>query len=77
MPDGSPYAASDPHLLAWVHVAEVDSFLRAYQRLRRARRSTRPAATEYVAQIGEVARRSPDPARATTGRRLRSVITNR
>jgi uncharacterized protein (DUF2236 family) len=31
-PDGSPYAANDPHLLNWVHVAEVDSFLSAYQR---------------------------------------------
>jgi uncharacterized protein (DUF2236 family) len=30
-PDGRPYAASDPHLLAWVHVAEVDSFLRAHR----------------------------------------------
>jgi uncharacterized protein (DUF2236 family) len=30
-PDGRSYAASDPHLLGWVHVAEVDSFLRAYQ----------------------------------------------
>jgi uncharacterized protein (DUF2236 family) len=31
-PDGRPYAASDPHLLKWVHVVEVDSFLRAHQR---------------------------------------------
>ena len=31
-PDGRPYAASDPHLLCWVHVAEVDSFLRAHDR---------------------------------------------
>ncbi|MBA3525007.1 MAG: DUF2236 domain-containing protein, partial [Geodermatophilaceae bacterium] len=31
-PDGRPYAASDPHLLRWVHVAEVDSFLTAYLR---------------------------------------------
>lgn len=31
-PDGRPYSANDPHLLAWVHHAEVDSFLRAYQR---------------------------------------------
>ncbi len=30
MPDGTPYAADDPHLLRWVHVAEVDSFLRAH-----------------------------------------------
>jgi uncharacterized protein (DUF2236 family) len=31
-PDGRPYAASDPHLLTWVHVAEADSFLRAHTR---------------------------------------------
>ncbi len=31
-PDGRPYAATDPHLLGWVHVAEIDSFLRAHQR---------------------------------------------
>lgn len=31
-PDGRAYAASDPHLLRWVHVAEVDSFLRAHDR---------------------------------------------
>ncbi|MFE2164012.1 oxygenase MpaB family protein [Streptomyces sp. NPDC059447] len=30
-PDGEPYRADDPHLLEWVHIAEVDSFLRAYQ----------------------------------------------
>src|SRR4051794_41452768 len=30
--DGHAYAASDPHLLHWVHLAEVDSFLAAYQR---------------------------------------------
>ena len=31
-PDGRPYAASDPDLLTWVHVAEVSSFLGAYLR---------------------------------------------
>ncbi|MGW7283090.1 oxygenase MpaB family protein [Streptomyces sp. NPDC054844] len=30
--EGQDYAAADPHLLCWVHVAEVDSFLRAHQR---------------------------------------------
>lgn len=30
--DGRAYHASDPHLLGWVHVAEVDSFLRAHRR---------------------------------------------
>lgn len=29
---GEPYRAADPHLLGWVHAAEVDSFLRAHQR---------------------------------------------
>ncbi|WP_308363903.1 MULTISPECIES: oxygenase MpaB family protein [unclassified Streptomyces] len=29
---GESYQAADPHLLGWVHVAEVDSFLRAHQR---------------------------------------------
>jgi uncharacterized protein (DUF2236 family) len=31
-PDGRPYAASDPHLLEWVHLAEIDSFLAAHQK---------------------------------------------
>lgn len=31
-PDGRAYAATDPHLLRWVHLAEIDSFLRAHQR---------------------------------------------
>ena len=31
-PDGRPYRATDPHLLLWVHLAEIDSFLAAHQR---------------------------------------------
>lgn len=34
LPDGTRYSANDPALLTWVHVAEVDSFLRAYLRYR-------------------------------------------
>ena len=30
-PDGVKYRASDPHLLKWVHLAELDSFLAAHQ----------------------------------------------
>jgi uncharacterized protein (DUF2236 family) len=30
--DGEEYRATDPRLLCWVHVAEVDSFLRSHQR---------------------------------------------
>jgi len=52
-PDGEPYRADDPHLLAWVHVAEVDSFLAAHQRY--GRRPLDPAGCdEYVAQAAVV-----------------------
>ena len=34
MPDGTPYDASDPWLLGWVHAAEVDSFLASHDQLR-------------------------------------------
>jgi uncharacterized protein (DUF2236 family) len=54
--DGREYRASDPHLLTWIHIAEVDSFLAAYQRYGE-RRLTTDEADEYVAQIGTVARR--------------------
>ena len=30
--DGRPYSANDPHLLEWVHVAELDSFLASHDR---------------------------------------------
>jgi len=32
-PDGRPYYANDPALLAWVHHVEVESFLLAYRRV--------------------------------------------
>jgi uncharacterized protein (DUF2236 family) len=32
LPDGTPYAANDPALLAWVHVTEAISFLNAWRR---------------------------------------------
>lgn len=32
LPDGNPYSATDPRVLAWVHVAEATSFLAAYMR---------------------------------------------
>jgi uncharacterized protein (DUF2236 family) len=55
-PDGRPYAASDPHLLRWVHIAEADSFLRTHQRY--AVTPLTPAeADHYVAQSCVVATR--------------------
>ena len=32
-PDGRPYSANDPALLAWTHYVQVQSFLLAYQRI--------------------------------------------
>lgn len=55
-PDGKPYSADDPHLLMWVHVAEVDSFLRAFQAFG-AETLTAAEADEYVRQTGSVAAR--------------------
>jgi uncharacterized protein (DUF2236 family) len=54
MPDGSTYHASDPHLLGWVHVAEIDSFLRAHQTYGAAPLD-QPGRDEYVAQTAVVA----------------------
>jgi uncharacterized protein (DUF2236 family) len=55
-PDGRRYAASDPHLLAWVHASEVDSFLTAHQR-HGAAPLTPEEANRYVEQSGLVAAR--------------------
>ena len=56
LPDGTTYAASDPHLLAWVHAAEVDSFLRAHQAYGR-RPLDAAGRDRYLAQAAVVARK--------------------
>ena len=54
-PDGRPYAASDPHLVRWVHIAEIDSFLRAHDRY--GAEPLDPSARDaYVAETALVAR---------------------
>lgn len=53
-PDGRPYAASDPHLLRWVHLAEAHCFLRAHQRYGAAPLDG-PGRDGYVADISRVA----------------------
>lgn len=73
MPDGTPYRVADPHLLAWVHAAEVDSFLSTHQRF-----GQHPlddaGADAYLAETGEVARRlgvlDPPTTRADLARTL-------
>src|SRR3954451_18000160 len=56
MPDGTPYTATDPHLLEWVHIAEIHSFLLSHQ-IYGARPLDQAERDEYVAQTAFVARR--------------------
>ena len=56
MPDGTPYTATDPHLLEWVHIAEIHSFLLSHQRYG-ARPLDQAGRDEYVAQTAFVARK--------------------
>jgi uncharacterized protein (DUF2236 family) len=54
--DGTEYRANDPHLLSWVHVAEVDSFLRAFDRYG-SDKLTDEERNRYVEESGSIARR--------------------
>jgi uncharacterized protein (DUF2236 family) len=54
-PDGRHYEANDPHLLAWIHATEVDSFLRTYQRYGASRLSN-VEADQYVAEMARIGR---------------------
>ncbi len=73
MPDGTPYAASDPHLLAWVHAAEVDSFLLAHQTYG-ARPLDDAGCDAYVAQAAVIATRLGVLDPPTTVAELRVVL---
>jgi uncharacterized protein (DUF2236 family) len=53
-PDGRTYRADDPHLLCWVHLAEVDSFIRAHRRFGAVALAAERY-DEYVAEAGFVA----------------------
>lgn len=71
--DGVPYAANDPHLLRWVHVAEVDSFLATYQAF--AETPLTPLdADGYVEDMAVVARKMGIPAPPTSVRGLRDQL---
>jgi uncharacterized protein (DUF2236 family) len=67
-PDGRRYDANDPHLLTWVHIAEADSFLSAYQRFG-AQPLDRAEQDAYVGDLGRVAAALgvPDPPRSVAG----------
>jgi uncharacterized protein (DUF2236 family) len=70
---GRPYRADDPHLLLWVHVAEVDSFLRAHQAFGE-RALSLDEADRYVAQTAVAARLLGVIEPPTTVAALRGVL---
>ncbi|WP_304112963.1 oxygenase MpaB family protein [Mycolicibacterium bacteremicum] len=72
-PDGSPYDASDPHLLEWVHIAEIGSFLLAHQ-LYGAQPLDQSGRDDYVADTARVAEALGVPNPPRTERELRERI---
>jgi uncharacterized protein (DUF2236 family) len=72
-PDGRPYAADDPHLIRWVHVAEVDSFLRAHDRYGR-RKLVRGERDRYLAEAARIADALGSESPPVTERELRAQL---
>ncbi len=54
LPDGTPYRAADPHLLAWIHIAGARSFLDAWIRFGEPAMS-RADQDRYFAEVAGVA----------------------
>ncbi|MEO8373970.1 MAG: oxygenase MpaB family protein [Sphingomonas bacterium] len=54
LPDGTPYTADDPALLAWVHVTEASCFLRAWIRYGEPGMSAADQ-DRYYAEVGAIA----------------------
>ena len=54
--DGTPYRASDPHLLEWVHITETQSFLASFQHFgdRTLRQEEADAYVAQAAPVGEL-----------------------
>lgn len=71
--DGRPYAASDPHLLRWVHVAELDSFIAAH-RAYGAQKLDEKTYDGYVEDMAVIARKLGVPAPPTSVQGLRDQL---
>lgn len=71
--DGRPYSASDPHLLRWVHVAEVDSFISAH-RAYGAKKLSEETYDGYVEDMAVIARKLGVTAPPTSVQGLRDQL---
>lgn len=72
LPDGTPYSANDPALLAWVHVTETTSFLDAWIRYSEPLMSRSDQDTYFtqMAQIGEALGADPVPRTRAEARQI-------
>jgi uncharacterized protein (DUF2236 family) len=72
LPDGTPYEANDPALLAWVHVTEVTSFLEAWRRYAEPGMfaAAQDAYVAEMARMGTALGADPVPQTLTEARRL-------
>ncbi|NHO31067.1 oxygenase MpaB family protein [Acetobacter fallax] len=63
LPDGTPYRASDPRLLAWVHLTETTSFLAAWNRFAEPGMSGKERDRYFLemAQLGNLLGAAPVP----------------
>ena len=73
--DGRPYSARDPHLLRWVHVVEIDSFLSAHQRFGEFPLDA-VGCDDYVKDAAVIARKLGVPAPPESMRALRDQISS-
>ena len=71
--DGRKYSANDPHLLRWVHVVEVDSFLTAHTRFGE-QVLTQEQRDGYVEDMSMIATKLGVPAPPKTERSLRDQM---
>jgi uncharacterized protein (DUF2236 family) len=76
LPDGTPYAASDPALLAWVHVTEASSFLDAWIRYAQPAMPLEEQDRYFaeMAQIAEALGADPIPRSRAEARRLLAAM---
>jgi uncharacterized protein (DUF2236 family) len=70
-PDGRPYAATDPALLTWIHIALVDSMLEAYLRFGT---NGHLAADDYVADMAVIGAAMGVPSPPTTHAELHEAF---
>jgi uncharacterized protein (DUF2236 family) len=72
LPDGTPYVANDPALLAWVHVTETTSFLEGWRRYAEPRMSSADQDRYFAetAQVGAALGADPVPRTRLDAQRL-------